>query len=396
MAEAITKRTLIGNDINIKTNIMTIDNMIEKLKKKPDDVISKISNKMEWNISEGGKMKFDAIVGNPPYQETLSNGDSSRSLARQLFPDFIKNSILLNPLYCTLITPSRWFAGDAQDGSFISLRDFIKKHNHIVKLVNDNSSNGVFDNVVIKGGVSYFLYDPTYNGKVQFTNIINDKKVTQSRDLFEDGLDVILSSSEVYGIIQKVKNDNFVSMTSITKGRNAFGIVGRQDIIESISSAEKFEGAVKLQCKGGEIRWTSQNNITKSQDVFKAHKVFISKSAGDPAKDNKIIGKPYYAEPYSACSDSLIPIGCFKTKAEAINCQSYLKTLFARFMISILKVSQNVYQNVYQFVPLQDFTNNSDIDWSKSIPEIDQQLYKKYNLTEDEITFIEKTIKPME
>ena len=396
MAEAITKRTLVGNDRNIKVNVMTIDNMIEDLRKKPDDVISKILNKTEWNIQEGGKMKFDAIVGNPPYQEILSNGETSRSLAKQLFPDFIKTSIKLNPNYVSLITPSRWFAGDAQDGSFITLREFLKNNNHIKTLVNYPSGTDVFDNVVIKGGVSYFLYDKNYLGKVSFINSINGKRVLQNRDLFEEGMDVILSSTEIYNILQKVRTNRFKSMTLLTKGRNAFGIVGKQEIIDSISKTEKFENAVKLQCKAGEIRWTNISNITKSLDVFKAHKVFISKSAGDPAKDSKVIGMPYYAEPFSACSDSLIPIGCFDNKTEALNLQKYLKTIFVRFMISILKVSQNVYQNVYQFVPLQDFTDKSDIDWSKSVAEIDKQLYKKYNLTQEEIDFIEKTVKPME
>ena len=394
MAKSITKRTLLGYKKG-KINAHAFDDLIMQLKEKPQQFVDKVTRGSFWNQKEE-KMNFDAIVGNPPYQEVLSDGEKSRSLAKQLFPDFIKISIQLNPKYVTLITPSRWFAGDAQDGSFIALRDFIKKNNHIYTLVNYPFGGDVFNNVIIKGGVSYFLYNKDYTGKVNFVNSVNGEKKLQQRDLFEEGLDVILSSSEMYNIIQKVKIKEFKPMTLLTKGRNAFGIVGKQDVIDKISKPEKYDGAVKLRCKAGEIRWTDSNNITKSIDVFKAHKVFISKSAGDPAKDFKVIGTPYYAEPYSACTDSLIPIGCFKTKEEALNCQKYLKTIFARFMISILKVSQNVYQNVYQFVPIQDFTDKSDIDWSKSIPEIDQQLYKKYNLTEDEINFIESKIKPME
>ena len=394
MARSITKRTLVGYR-RVKINAHAFDDLIMQLKDKPEQFKDKILRGNFWN-KEVQTMKFDAIVGNPPYQEILSNGETSRSLAKQLFPDFIKTSIKLNPDYVSLITPSRWFAGDAQDGSFITLREFLKNNNHIKTLVNYPSGTDVFDNVVIKGGVSYFLYDKNYLGKVNFINSINGKRVLQNRDLFEEGLDVILSSSEIYNILQKVRTNSFRSMTLLTKGRNAFGIVGKQDIIDSISKPEKFENAVKLQCKASEIRWTNISNITKSLDVFKAHKVFISKSAGDPAKDSKVIGMPYYAEPFSACSDSLIPIGCFDNKTEALNLQKYLKTIFVRFMISILKVSQNVYQNVYQFVPLQDFTSNSDIDWSKSVAGIDKQLYKKYNLTQEEIDFIEKTVKPME
>ena len=107
------------------------------------------------------------------------------------------------------------------------------------------------------------------------------------------------------------------------------------------------------------------------------------------------MGKPYIGKPKSVCTDSLIPIGNFKTKSEAIALSSFIKSKFFRFMIGILKTSQNVLQNVYQFVPLQDFSSKSDIDWSKSTEEIDKQLYKKYRLTKEEISFIESMIKPM-
>lgn len=130
-------------------------------------------------------------------------------------------------------------------------------------------------------------------------------------------------------------------------------------------------------------------------------KIFTSKGNGGAGllTDNKavaILGKAYVGEPNSICTDSLIPIGCFETKIEAINLQKYMSTKFLRFMVGILKVSQNVYQSVYKFVPLQDFTEQSDIDWTKSISEIDQQLYKKYALTQEEIDFIENKIKAME
>ena len=126
-------------------------------------------------------------------------------------------------------------------------------------------------------------------------------------------------------------------------------------------------------------------------------KVFISKGNGGAGtlgdeKQVAILGKPYLGKAKSVCTDSLIPIGCFDTEAEALNLQKYIKTKLLRYIVGILKVSQNV----YQFVPLQDFTEKSDIDWSKSVAEINQQLYKKYNLSDEEIAFIESMIKPME
>lgn len=109
-----------------------------------------------------------------------------------------------------------------------------------------------------------------------------------------------------------------------------------------------------------------------------------------------ILGKAYIGELNIVCTDSLIPIGPFDTEIEVINLKKYRTGKFFGFMIGILKTSQNIYQTVYEFVPMQDFSYNFDIDWSKTIPEINKQLYAKYNLSEDEIAFIEEKIKPME
>lgn len=394
MARSITKRTLVGYR-NVKINAHAFDDLIMQLKDKPEQFKDKITRGNFWN-KEVQIMKFDAIVGNPPYQENISKDSGNESLGKQLFPYFIMTSITLKPKYCTLITPSRWFTGDAQDKSFIKLREFIASHNNIEKIFNYPVATNVFEQVTIKGGVSYFLSSKDYTGKVQFNETINENKITQIRPLFEEGLDIILSNSTDYQVIKKVGAKDFVPFTTITKGRNAFGIVGKPEVVNKISKPEQFSNSIKLQCKNETIRWTEPKYVTKSLDVFKKYKVFISKSAGDPAKDFKIIGKPYVAMPYEVCTDSLIPVGCFDTESEAINLQKYMKTQFLRYLVSILKVSQNVSQNVYQFVPLQDFTNNSDIDWSKSISEIDKQLYKKYDLSQEEIDFIETKVKPME
>ena len=198
-----------------------------------------------------------------------------------------------------------------------------------------------------------------------------------------------------YDAIQKVTAENFISFTSITTGRNAFGIIGKQEVIDEIAKDLPFDGALSLRCKGNVIRWTHRNNVTKSKEVVDAYKVFISKSAGDPAKDSKIIGYPYIGQPGEVCTDSLIPVGCFKTLYEAQSLQKYMQTRFLRYMVSILKVSQNVTQIVYRFVPLQDFTKNSDIDWTKDVEEIDNQLFNKYHFTELQVRTIKENISSM-
>ncbi len=354
--------------------------------------------KNESVIINNNYMKFDVIVGNPPYQQTISNNSKNKSLSRQIFPDFIKMSIGLNPRYLSLVTPSRWFTGDAQDKSFLRLREFFKENNHLQSIVNIPISSKVFPDVEISGGVNYFLYNPEYRGDVEFTEFYDEQNfITKKRPLFEEGLDIILSSSFSHNIISKVKSNDFKSITNITKGRNAFGILGKDT--KKISTNKKKDKYYKLRCKYEEIRYVEKKYITKNTNLADKWKIFISKGNGGAGlltdkKEVSILGKPYLAGPKSVCTDSLIPIGQFNTQLEALALASYIKTKFFRYMVGILKTSQNVLQNVYQFVPLQDFTSKSDIDWKQSIGEIDKQLYKKYKLTKDEIKFIEKMIKP--
>ena len=143
------------------------------------------------------------------------------------------------------------------------------------------------------------------------------------------------------------------------------------------------------------IRYITEDKVTKNMDVFNAYKVFISKSAGAPNTDKKVIGEPYIGGLKSACTDSLIPIGKFDNLFEAESLQKYLKTKFLRYMVSLVKSSQNTTQIVYRFVPMQDFTGTSDIEWSKLINNIDEQLFDKYNLSIEEREHIKNSIKDM-
>lgn len=357
--------------------------------------ISKVFGKIKAKKESGVNMKFDFVIGNPPYQQEISSSDDNKSLSKQIFPDFIYSSVPIANTALVLITPSRWFAGDAQDKSFVKLRDFLKENNHISKIVHYQDEKDVFNNVIIKGGVSYFTYKPNYAGLTEFTTVTNGVVSVVKRPMFEEGLDIVLSNPMQVSILMKIKEKSTAFLTDITKGRNAFGIIGKEDVINEISSKIKFDNCCELRIKGDEIRYIAENVVVKNIDVFNAYKVFISKSAGAPGKDMKIIGRAYVGKTKSACSDSLIPVGCFETELEANNLQKYMSTKFLRFMVSILKVSQNVTQIVYRYVPLQDFTEKSDIDWSKSVAEIDRQLYAKYGLSQEEIDFIETHVKEM-
>ncbi|SDI42030.1 Eco57I restriction-modification methylase [Pseudobutyrivibrio sp. 49] len=342
-------------------------------------------------------MKFDYVIGNPPYQESISDSSSNKSLSKQLFPIFMKAAIETSAEKVAMITPSRWFAGDAQDKSFLKLREYIHDNNHMRVMYNYKNGKEVFPNAEIKGGVNYFLYDKCYEGKVKFVNVEAGYEKVEIRNLFEDDLDIIISDQINYEILKKVKDDkDFISLYTITKGRNAFGVIGKKDVVESISYTERKDDAIELRCMADEIRWTKREFITKNVDLIDKYKVYISKSAGNPNKDRKVIGIPYVGGIGSVCTDSLFPIGSFETEIEAINLAKYMKTKFLRYLVSIVKMSQNVTQIVYKFVPLQDFTSKSDIDWNLSISEIDKILYAKYNLLANEIELIESSIEGVE
>lgn len=156
-----------------------------------------------------------------------------------------------------------------------------------------------------------------------------------------------------------------------------------------------------MRCSKERVRYANPSLLGKSTPLVDCYKVFISKANGGAGlitdnKPVKILGKSYVGRPGDVCTDSLIVIGKFDNENYAVNLQKYLSTKFLRFMVGILKVSQNLYQNVYKLVPLQDFTPASDIDWSGSVAEVDRQLYAKYGLSDEEVDFIERMVAPME
>ncbi len=363
---------------------------------KPFDSIT-----MSDEIAEGDEVvNFDVVVGNPPYHEIISSNTANKSLGKELFPNFMLLSNIVSSRYTSLITPSKWFTGDGQDRSFPPLREYYKENAHFKKYYHFGNGEEIFPDITV-GSISYFLYDEEYTGSVEFHNCGKNNSVL-NRPIFEEGFDVILSMNEMVDIIKKTTvAPDFESLQAITYGRNAFGILGKDIENDQFSSEEYFEGSVEIRCKYEKMRYVSLDKITKNKELVNKWKVFTSKGNGAAGTLSdgipvSIIGKAFLGKPGTGCSDSLFPIGNFNTEEEAINLQKYFATKFLRFMVGIMKVSRNITQLVYKYVPMQDFTSNSDVDWSKSITEIDAQLYTKYGLTQEEIDYIEYMIKPME
>ncbi len=409
MAYEFTKRFYEILDLNVENIAATFNayDLIEVKNEKDEVDYEKISGILKQNKKfsditlqdevKGGdkKVNFGSVIGNPPYQKIISKAKSNSSLSKQLFPHYTILSMKISSNLSSLIIPARWFTGDAQDKSFLKLREFLKDENTLSDLYYYEDTNSIFNHVEIKGGICHFLSSSNHIGDINFVKVLEEKKISTKRNLFLKGLDIVLTDEIQFSVLNKVRDEEFSSLTKITTGRNAFGVTGKESIVKTISSVDIFENACELRCKHNLVRYITEDKVTKNIDIFNSYKVFISKSAGAPNTDKKVIGEPYIGGLKSACTDSLIPIGKFDNLFEAESLQKYLKTKFSRYMISLVKSSQNTTQIVYRFVPMQDFTQNSDIDWTKSIVEIDEQLFDKYNLSIEERDHIKKAIKDM-
>jgi len=300
-------------------------------------------------------MKFNVIVGNPPYQENIG-GQSNQSLSKQLYPSFMMLAIKMQPEYLSMITPSRWFTGNAQDRSFVALRDFMRNNNHISVIVSYLNSNDVFKGVSVPGGVNYFLYKKDYSGDISFKEISKSNATIVKRPLFEEGLDIVLPMNNMISILRKVTKGNFKSMETIVTGRNPFGIPATDSVLHSITSdTQNSKYDTRILCAYEQIKYISNAEITRNKELSKHWKVFTSKmngGAGTLLEEKKvaILGRTFVMGPDSICSNALLAIGDFEKKYEAANLGKYMNTKFFRFMLGIKKVAQVLTSNIYKFV----------------------------------------------
>ena len=374
--------------------------MIDVLRAKPEyfqnDVVQGIDfwhvyNSIPKKENEDiNSMKFNAIVGNPPYQmETEGAGRQ----AIPLYNLFVDASRMLSPNYISMIMPARWYAGGMGLDKF---RDSMKVDKHIAKIVDFINAKDCFPTISISGGICYFLWNGNYNGSCDFTNIKNGEVNTFNRSLNE--FDVIVRYNEAISIIRKVVSKNNKSIDTIISPLMPFGLStnvrGREVQTEN--------DCLRLLASDG-YTYISEQDIKKGKDLMPKYKIFMSKMsaehAGEPDKNGmfSVFTKTMkVAYPNDVCTHSYFVIGSFDTLIESENTLKYLQTKFVRSLVSVTLSAVNLSKLVFFNVPLQDFTSASDIDWSQSISDIDRQLYSKYGLSDDEIAFIEKMIKPME
>ena len=319
------------------------------------------------------KMKFDVIIGNPPYQLSTA-GDENGAQAKPLYHKFIEQAKKLNPRFISMIIPSRWFSGGWGLDEF---RQVMMTDKKLRELHDFPNSSDCFSGVEIKGGVCYFLWDNYNQGDCHFVTHQGNEIVSETyRPLKEKNCDIIIRYNEAISILHKVTAKSEKTFESIVSTKKPFGFI--TNFKEAKPSS--FPGAVKLYANR-RIEYVSRTQITRNLDAVDKHKVIVPKAvgSGDPTTD---IIKPLYCEPNSCCTETYLLVGPFDNKQQCDNVINYIGTRFFHFLVTLQKNTQDCMKKVYSFVPIQDFSK----EWT------DQELFDKYELTEEERKYIIDTI----
>lgn len=401
MAKYITNRTLLGyKQINLNSkigiNAHCFDDLLKCMTDKTDRFIKRIQRTSFW-LNEGNEiMKFDAIVGNPPYM--IMDGGAKAS-AKPIYNYFIESSKKVKPKYMSFIIPTRWYTGGK------GLDDFRKSmlNDKHMELIHDYlTPEYIFSNTNIRGGVCYFLWNKDYNNEVDLIRVIthqNEKIVSDIKRKFKiEEVDIFIRDAQSILILDKIVKQETKLLSMYVSSLKPFGFRG-YFIKDKRFHLDKnnLDNPIICYGKGKLLGYVERAEVKNHIEWIDVWKIFTPRAnnIGTELSDDNL--NSFIGEPGSICTESYIAMGMELnlTKIMAINLTKYLKTKFLRFLHGIAKSSQDATAKTYQFVPLQDFSDKSDIDWSKSIAEIDQQLYAKYKFSKDEIDYVESKIKPM-
>jgi len=323
-------------------------------------------------------MKFDVIVGNPPYQ--LNVGVEKENYAVPLYHSFIQQAKKLNPRFLSMIVPARWYAGGRGLDSF---REEMLNDNRLRKIVDFPNATDCFPGVDISGGVCYFLWDRDNKGECEVTTIKGNQEVSKMvRPLLEKGCDTFIRFNEGIPILRKIAAHKEKTFDTLVSAQTPFGIVSSFKAYKD----NPFKDSIKIHTVNG-VGYINEKAVLRNNHWVKDFKVYISKSYGERGNyPYRFLAKPFIGEKNSCCTQTYLLIGPVSTKKRAENIITYIQTRFFRFCIMQRKNTQDAMRNAYSFVPIQDF----DEPWT------DEKLYKKYKLTHEEIEFIESMVRPME
>lgn len=402
MAVGITRRTLFGfRDVERKANIKDVQ-LIKRASNDQEGLVKELKTVGFWKgNSSKQEMKFNAVVGNPPYQE---EGISTRkSPIYHLFYDIaFKLSSKV-----TLITPGRFLFKAGQTPSDWMNKILNDNHFKVVKYI--QKSTDIFDNVDIKGGIAITFRDTNINfGKIGLFTPYEELSSIVSKVIHHPNFKLkefasLISSQGLYKF-ENIAFEDFNDLSNVQGNGTGAKITSNSfdKMVELFTDVKVYDESIKILGKvknGRAYKWI-QKKYVQPNDYLDTYNVFVPEANGTGAigevLSTPVIGVPVIGVPVIGHTDTFLSIGKFTDAQEADRCLKYVKSKFARCMLGTLKATQHNPRDTWANVPMQDFTSNSDIDWNKSIPEIDQQLYAKYGLDVLEIEFIESMIKPME
>ena len=363
------------------------------------DLIAKNKLIKKQNILINNKnMKFDIIVGNPPYQQ--KDGGASAS-AKPIYNNFVDIAKRLNPTYISMILPTRWFAGGKGLNKF---RDEMLNDKHISELHDFLNPELIFQDTNNRGGICYFLWDRNYDNSGDLTNVFTYNKdlipEVNRRTLRTEDSDIFIRHWKSLSIINKIKNDPFFeSIQNNVSSRRPFGLDGNITKNDKIFRLVKngLKNPIICYGKSKKIGYLDKEEITINKEWIDKYKVFTSYANNIGTELNDDNFNSFVGQPGTISTETYIVIGANLELDDnsALNITKYFTSKFARFMHSLSKASHHGTSKTYKFVPLQDFSSNSDINWAQSIQDIDSQLYAKYGLIDEEKEFIESMIKSM-
>lgn len=323
-------------------------------------------------------MKFDVIIGNPPYQ--LKDGGHGAS-ASPLYQLFVQRAIAMNPRYLSMIIPSRWFAGGKGLDEF---RAQMLGDRRLKVLVDHLDPTECFPGVDIQGGVCYFLWDREHGTAATDACLVRNVSGGTADEVTRrlDGYDVFIRFNKAVSILEKVRSRGEPTLNDQVSSQKPFGLRTNFEDYKS----KQFEGAVKLYYRNKQFGWVSPNQLKAGHDWVDRWKVLTPCAYGERgAFPHYMTGDPFVCGPNAACTETYLVAGVYATEAEALNLEGYLRTRFLRFLVGLRKSTQHLNKDRFSFVPRLDMSES----WN------DQKLYAKYGLTTDEVAYIESMIKEM-
>lgn len=383
MAENITRRTLAGYQDGWIVHATYIPRIIDRMIDMPR-LSRKLANPNTWS-KEGDRLKFDAVVGNPPYQMMDGGNRNSSSPVYQFFVCLAKE---IQPHYISMITPSRWFVGGKGLDDF---RTEMLSDSHIRKIVDFPDSAECFKGADIAGGVNYFLWDRNHDDICEVISVHGGETVSKHRALNE--YDVFIRNNGSIGLLQRIIASDDPKMEQYVHPRNVFGITTNEHGQAVRDDAHQLTLACSQKGNQLALAYVGHDKVIKGHDFIGKYKVVIGRSVprnGEVGVDIKVgyraITTVHVFGPDVVFTDTYLMLSCFDTLYEAENFAEYMTLKFPRFLLHETYTSMAISKDNFRFVPYLDYTTK----WT------DEKLYDRYHCTGEEIKMIDSMMRPLE